>query len=615
MDPLSIVVAAMTLTKLCGQVITSLYTCVGDIGSIDHRIQGFCDEIKSLGGTVEMLQAALKESLMGDVVRAVDNNTGGRLWSQVEISIADCTSTLETLESIFKRLKATGGRGFRPAFTQFKASLESGEIAVLRGRIGLFAITLGLPLQMISLYVFSDNEATIGLVLANRSLLSCLQVDQKDSNAHHKEQVNQKLDTLTKAVDELQSSLNSGRELHQWNDGVVDVKIYKNIVSCIDVVKTFASNASSTGGIASEKNDLKQETKQKHHSIVLSEENPNPWASDSLTPSLSLDGGAAMEKHHITNDETTSITQRSVTEAPPIDSILSRVREWVPLPHRQHPLPSTPPSSLPVTYTNQTADTATDETIPTTPFALDEFANQDDSDFEVDITEELLERGRICFETGNYPKAEKVLTKVSQRLLKLSIPNTALGQEDINFMLAISSFKTGKLPEAESILRQMTSHAVDHDSAQNLSAMHTLAEVLLAAQKVDEAEIFCKKALERRRKDKGKQHTSYHESARLLILIKQKQGDVEVVEALKAHLKKVAPPGTDRQGPSESQLNDTETTSSTQRSGDEWLKRSTPLRTFYQVAGGIKRLSEQGQSKEAAELAMQLLLEYSNGSR
>lgn len=153
MDPLSIVVASTTLTKLCPQVILSLKVWIGEVSTIDDIVSAFCGEIRCLENTLEALQAKLNEPSMREAVRAVDVTAGGRLWTQVERSMSDCVTTLESLDNILKGLSRPEGNLFRRSVKQFRLSLESGKIATLRQRIVFFTTTLDLPVQMISLYV------------------------------------------------------------------------------------------------------------------------------------------------------------------------------------------------------------------------------------------------------------------------------------------------------------------------------------------------------------------------------------------------------------------------------------------------------------------------------
>ena len=150
MDPLSITVGSLQIVSLCAQSTVALAQWVGDVKTVDERIDAFSTEIKALSATYEALHHSLRSPVMLRAARASEYSSGGQLWRQIASLIKDCENTMVILNQILESLSTSSGNVFRRPCRQFRESLVSGDIARLRQRIQLFNSTLTLPLQMIT---------------------------------------------------------------------------------------------------------------------------------------------------------------------------------------------------------------------------------------------------------------------------------------------------------------------------------------------------------------------------------------------------------------------------------------------------------------------------------
>jgi hypothetical protein len=154
MDPLSITTASLTIAKLCAQCVVSLALWVGEVRTIDDRVESFCAEIKNLSSNLDSLHNALQTPEALQAANEADNGAFADLWKQLDISLGDCEKTMKQLRDILENLKVGFGvkaRLFRKPIKQFRESLESGEISTLRERVLFFTSSLALTMQMLNL--------------------------------------------------------------------------------------------------------------------------------------------------------------------------------------------------------------------------------------------------------------------------------------------------------------------------------------------------------------------------------------------------------------------------------------------------------------------------------
>ncbi|KAJ9611534.1 hypothetical protein H2200_004718 [Cladophialophora chaetospira] len=212
MDPLSITTGSLTIAKLCAQCIISLAVWVGEVRSVDERVELFCAEIKNLSSNLDAVNNTL---LMPEFVQATNEASKMAivdLWKQLKVSLGDCEKTMEQLRDILDSLKAGFGKGaglFRRPIKQFRESLESGEISTLRERILFFTSSLGLTIQMLNLAVQISGNAT----------------DIQNRNA-----LNTKLDDLVERIQLLSRALLGGKPNDQQRDVFCDTSTGSTLV-------------------------------------------------------------------------------------------------------------------------------------------------------------------------------------------------------------------------------------------------------------------------------------------------------------------------------------------------------------------------------------------------
>jgi hypothetical protein len=156
MDPVTIASTTFAIAKISAQCIVSLTVWVGEVKTVDERVEGFCAEIKNLGSTLDALNGYLLQPEF-DIKEKdqLDAASWITICTQLKVSLVDCERTMEQLSAILEGLK-TGRRGrtmgiFRKPIKQFRESLESGQISILRERILFFTSSLGLAVQMLNL--------------------------------------------------------------------------------------------------------------------------------------------------------------------------------------------------------------------------------------------------------------------------------------------------------------------------------------------------------------------------------------------------------------------------------------------------------------------------------
>jgi len=141
---------AATSAAIC---VARLIEWAQEASDIENAIERFCSEVNDLLATLMSLQPVMADKTFEVAVRKVNN--GELLRSNVDKAVGDAKDTVESLRRILESLDSIDPEISALAQRQqvFKRSLTSGEISILRQRIVLLNATLGLPMQMISMFV------------------------------------------------------------------------------------------------------------------------------------------------------------------------------------------------------------------------------------------------------------------------------------------------------------------------------------------------------------------------------------------------------------------------------------------------------------------------------
>jgi hypothetical protein len=151
MDAFAIATGSLQIISVCAQCTVSLAKWIGEVTTVDSRIEAFISEIESLSATYNALEANLRSPAMQDAAQNADDSTGGSLWKGIALSISDCKDTMVILQRILHHIEGNSNSRLRRPYKQFRESLVSGDIARLRQRIQFFNSTMALPLQMLTM--------------------------------------------------------------------------------------------------------------------------------------------------------------------------------------------------------------------------------------------------------------------------------------------------------------------------------------------------------------------------------------------------------------------------------------------------------------------------------
>jgi tetratricopeptide (TPR) repeat protein len=138
------------------------------------------------------------------------------------------------------------------------------------------------------------------------------------------------------------------------------------------------------------------------------------------------------------------------------------------------------------------------------------------------MIQKLRESANDGFRSADYEKAETIL----RRVLKISEDKYGTQyrwREETVERLGVCCSKQGKWEDAELFFLEILPES--QTEKQSFEITHSLAEVYLGMGDSRRAEIFCKKAIERRSKLFGKEHGLYYRSITLLVQIYETNGD------------------------------------------------------------------------------------------
>lgn len=147
---LGIATGTLQIISLCAQCTVALARWIGEVKTVDDRIEAFIGEIDSLSATYNALESNLRSPAMRHVALTAEESAGGSLWKQVARSMSDCEDTMVILHRYLRNIEGSSSGRLRRPYKQFKESIMAGDIARLRQRIQFFNSTLALPLQMLT---------------------------------------------------------------------------------------------------------------------------------------------------------------------------------------------------------------------------------------------------------------------------------------------------------------------------------------------------------------------------------------------------------------------------------------------------------------------------------
>ncbi|KAI9773468.1 MAG: hypothetical protein M1840_007685 [Geoglossum simile] len=494
MDALSLIAAAYAVGKVAYQASTGLYTFVQDARNVDQSLKSFITEIESLERAIDAIRVSLQSpSLLTFEEAARDDNTG-ELWKSVHAILIQCHKTLEELHQVLQDVRGRTDEQnlFRQAFTQFKLNMNADNIVGIRSKVHTHHAAMGLALQTINVYIGSKGpDIVIG-------------------------KLNPKLDVLIDMVAQF-DPYQEGNASGLVNDQN-DTNILHSTKQLREVAKKVASSASS----------------------VISSGSTG-W------------GGSQIHRHENDRDglnsrqgiRTTRSAISSVQGDPLSIERLAQISTWN-LETFVEEEDGTLEGITPHTTHFHDSGVGSDGRSNTIDFGSQvDKTHADGSDSEGDIAFEIfnvmINEGQRNYDEGKFEEAERFFRRGVREADTL--PSGKVGGLDgneVKLKLALACYKQEKLDEAKTILLALTSaySASIPDAVANkaIQASHVLAEVYLKLNELDQAEQSCKRAMLARRRTLGKEHPFYYDSVRLLALIYQAKGDLELAVGYSALL-------------------------------------------------------------------------------
>src|SRR5579864_858766 len=96
-DPLSIAASAITLVELCNNVARSIYGFAKDVNHIEQSVATLGEETKELKKILMGIAETFKNPI---IATSLETGVGKQHFLHVKVSLDDCKSTLERLDSI-----------------------------------------------------------------------------------------------------------------------------------------------------------------------------------------------------------------------------------------------------------------------------------------------------------------------------------------------------------------------------------------------------------------------------------------------------------------------------------------------------------------------------------
>jgi ankyrin repeat protein len=217
------------------------------------------------------------------------------------------------------------------------------------------------------------------------------------------------------------------------------------------------------------------------------------------------------------------------------NDLVARVRGWnleTFLEEKEDELQSTPSS-------RQKRETMGSERQPQTLNDIEaEFVDGSDSegDIAIEIFQVLGDTGSAHFEHKNYKDASRFL----RRALDAASSKSNKLTHSLRLKLGVSLYELEEPQESKEVLLDLVrSYEADPGILEPLNvllASHILARIYTALNQLDNAEIYCKRAILGRRRMLGKTHHEYFESVSLLVSIYEAKDEPELAFAYQAML-------------------------------------------------------------------------------
>ncbi|KAF7503239.1 hypothetical protein GJ744_004067 [Endocarpon pusillum] len=163
-----------------------------------------------------------------------------------------------------------------------------------------------------------------------------------------------------------------------------------------------------------------------------------------------------------------------------------------------------------------------------------ELASSDlDDEFEFEVTQRLIDKGKKLFNSAKYAEALDFLQKgVTIYNRPSSGFRLQLDLTEVPLIIAICKYHLEDLGQAESDLLELVRQesCSDQDAIRKCRIADILSQIYLIKNQLETAEDYCRKSLKGRRRLLGKEHADYFASLGLLSDICSRRGNKEEAE-------------------------------------------------------------------------------------
>ena len=150
-DPLSISVAALTITGICITITTSIFTYVSKVKAVDEEVHTLESEIAELSTTLGAVKKTFDDPVLGAIV--TNNKFLYNHWKEAKRSMDACEETLKGLEKLFEDIASADSGLLKKVEKQIKLFVKNGEMTLCNRRIKAYRTTLKFSLNLIGMYV------------------------------------------------------------------------------------------------------------------------------------------------------------------------------------------------------------------------------------------------------------------------------------------------------------------------------------------------------------------------------------------------------------------------------------------------------------------------------
>lgn len=155
MDPISIVTATGTITKLVAAASLTLYTFISETNNVDQTVKDLAAEVNGLKRTLLEVDSVLKQPSVASAEKRIATDDSKALWYTFYGCLEECQLTVVRLDSALDGLNKRSSSWAKQAYRQVKLNLKKDDIISLRSQIHTHSITLGTALQLINMCVSS----------------------------------------------------------------------------------------------------------------------------------------------------------------------------------------------------------------------------------------------------------------------------------------------------------------------------------------------------------------------------------------------------------------------------------------------------------------------------